>query len=181
MFHLYVAMHQWGPALIYMPRHPKKAWDILFSVWTLLELRYTESCDSLCAGIHRRLHNADDFDRSCLFEALACHSAQKGWLDDAEAFWKEGTSYDAFEVNAWEGIVKVQAAKAHRLVAQGIKRIGERPTTYQVMLPHNGQQLQDDSARSLSRLQKKLRFVLPEQERWRFGIESSSSASASDK
>ena len=78
LFNFYVSLERWTDAARFLPRRPADAQVVLFSMWTLLNLRRLEEAVVLCKSAIRRQEKCrDTFDQSCLMEATACCLAQQ--------------------------------------------------------------------------------------------------------
>ncbi len=171
MFHFYVAMSEFGVAFLYMPLKPRQADDLLYCMWTLLNLRYMDACGDIADRFKRIAEKPkSEFENSCMLEAIGSYGAQKGWFDVAENMWGQAVCHEWFEANAWEGLINVQIAKAHGYADDALKRIAARKPDYDPQLPRNEEQFKLASLKELSRLKQSLNRVLPEKELWRFGI-----------
>ncbi len=172
MFHFYVAMNEFGVAFLYMPLKPREADDLLYCMWTLLHLRYTEGCDGIADRISKIWNKpSSEFECSCLLEAIGSYSAQKGWFEIAENVWQQAVCYEMFEANAWEGLINLQIAKAHAQVDSAQKRFSARKPDYDPTLPRNEELLKIASLKEFGRIKQSLNRALPEKELWRFGTE----------
>lgn len=170
MFHFYVAMEEFGVAFLYMPLKPRQADDLLFCMWTLLHLRYMDACDAIADRIKKIWRKPkSEFEISCVLEAIGSYAAQNGWFDVAESVWEQAVCYELFEANAWEGLIHLQAAKAHGYADDARKRIAARKPDYDPKLPRNEEKLKLTSLKEFGRLKQSLNRVLPEEELWRFG------------
>ncbi|NBR87180.1 MAG: hypothetical protein EB141_16355 [Verrucomicrobia bacterium] len=74
MFHFYVSLNRWTDAVRFLPRRPATAEALLFSMWTLLNLRRIEEAEPLYQASIRKFKRAEDeFEQSCLLEAMGCY------------------------------------------------------------------------------------------------------------
>lgn len=170
MFHFYVSLNEFGAAFIYMPLNPRTAPDLLFNMWTLLHLRYSEESKLLFLKVDQLWRRTDcDFERSCLLEAMASYYAQLGKLEFAERLWSESIELDWFQENAWTGLINIQVAKSHAYSLTAQKRIAERKPDWDPMLPRNEEERKTASIKEFGRIKQSLNCVLPEKELWRFG------------
>jgi len=82
MFNLYVSLNRWTDAARFLPRRPATAEELLFSMWTLLNLRRIEEAEPIYKASVRRFKRVEDeFEQSCLLEAMGCYWAQSWpWL-----------------------------------------------------------------------------------------------------
>ena len=77
MFNLYVSLNHWDDAARFLPKRPTTAEDLLFSMWTLLNLRRMEEAELIYKASVRKFKQVEDeVERSCLLEAIGCYWAQ---------------------------------------------------------------------------------------------------------
>ena len=77
MFNFYVSLERWTDAARFLPRRPATSEQLLFSMWTLLNLRRMEEAGLLYKISIRKFKRAEDeFEQSCLLEAIGCYWAQ---------------------------------------------------------------------------------------------------------
>ena len=170
LFHFYVALGEFGVAFLYMPLKPREADDLLFCMWTLLHLRYMDACDGIAERIKRIWKNPQsEFEISCVLEAIGSYAAQNGWFEVAQSVWEQGKGYEWFEANAWEGLIHLQVAKAHRYTDDARQRMAARKPDYDPTLPRNEERLKLTSLKEFGRIKQSLNRVFPEKELWRFG------------
>ncbi len=170
MFHFYVSLNEFGMAFLYMPLKPRAADDLLFCMWTLLDLRYMDACDDMAERIKRIWNKPkSEFEISCVLEAIGSYAAQNGWFEVAESVWEQAITHELFEANAWTGLINIEIAKAHARVGSAVNRISARKPDYNPMLPRNEEKLKIASLKELGRIQRELNHVLPKNELWRFG------------
>ena len=172
MFHFYVAMEDFGTAYFYMPLKPREADDLLFCMWTLLNLKCTSASTTIAERIKRIWKKPQsEFEISCVLEAIGCYSAQQGWFEVAESIWEQAVCYEMFEANAWQGLINLQIAKAHAHADSAQKRISARIPDYDPTLPRNEELLRTACLKKFGRIKQSLNRVLPEKELWRFGAD----------
>lgn len=176
MFNFYVSLNRWTDAAQFLPRRPATAAELLFSMWTLLNLRRMDEAAALllvCCGKFKRTE--DEFERSCLTEAIAGCLAQKGCWDTAELFWLTGTDLWPFAPQAWGGLVKLHALrgllKANEVfdfVRAECSREDSRASP-NAKVPCTSEQLNELDV-DFHRHAKHLAKVIPAKERWQFGL-----------
>lgn len=170
MFHFYVSLNDLGVAFRFMPLRPRTGMDLVFSMWTLLHLKYGEACDGLYRRVVRLWRKTEcDLEQSCCLEAMAVYYAKRGWLQLAETMWSEGLAFRWFEENAWEGMIKIQVARAIDYAGSAQKRISSRACDWSLILPRNEESRKLTAGKKMASMKQSLHRVLPETELWRFG------------
>lgn len=175
MFNFYVSLNRWTDAARFLPRRPADAQEVLFSMWTLLDLRRMEEAAALCKSAIRRQEKCSDaFDQSCLLEATACCLAQQGCWVAAEYVSEECTQFWPFAPNAWDRLVKIHALRGLMSANEVFGFVTRARRTHECQSPNakvacTTEQLNEldaDFHRQASRLAK----VIPAKERWQFGL-----------
>ena len=161
-------------AVEFLPPCPRNPTDLLFSVWTLLELKRIEEATPIVRKCRRALANcADDFDASQLVEAIGCYLAQSGKWDEAEHVWTLGTGLMPFAPNAWEGLVKIHALRSFLQANEAFAYINDDEfwtDESSGLLPQVMRRARPMYDVTFHRYAKHLAKVVPAKERWRFGL-----------
>jgi hypothetical protein len=174
LFHFYVTLEDWASAHAFLPPRPTIAATLLFSMWTLLEVRKTDEAKKL----HRRCERwwvalEAEFDKSCCLEAIAMYCAQTGQWAEAERVWSAGEQLMPFAPNATEGMVKIHALMAQQKAEAAVARLKSGKLTNGdcgLMLP-SGRGSSKHAEAELRRCARHLAKVVPDRERWRFGLD----------
>lgn len=173
LFHFYVSVADWNAAFSFLPKKPTTCADLLFSMWTLLELRKTDEAKKIFRKCRRELHpDLDEQDMSSLTEAMASHLAQSGDWPAAARFWRLGSQLESFAPNAWEGLIKLHAYDGLLQANEAFDAIRSEEfwdSSTDVMLPGNTNEIRRLLDKKFHRLAKHLAKVIPAKERWRFG------------
>ena len=175
LFNFYVSLARWTDAARFLPRRPAAAQEVLFSMWTLLNLRRIEEAAVLCKSAIRRQEKCDDaFDQSCLLEATACCLAQQGCWVAAEFVSEECTQFWPFAPNAWERLVKIHALRGLMSANDVFKFVSRARRTHECQSPNTNvpcaaEQLNDLDV-DFHRHARHLAKVIPAKERWQFGL-----------
>jgi hypothetical protein len=189
LFHFYVALNDSKAARAFLPSNPTEPTDLLFSIWTLLTLRETEKAKPIYRKCRRFLRNlsarriADsefEFVAGILIEAVASYLAHIRRWDEAQEFWRLGSTFGPFTTNALDGLVKLHALRA--LLETGkVSEILRDEEFWQedfpVMLPGNRQTTRAEVEKRFRRYEKHLTKVVPVKERWQFGLSVESNPS----
>ena len=176
MFNFHVSMNRWEAAARFMPRRPATAMELLFSVWTLLNLKKVQEAGDLLKLNTRRFRKSDsDFDQSCLMEATACYAAQDGNWEAAELVCERSTGFWPFAPNAWERLVKIHALRGLLKANEVFDFVRvERDRTDSRVSPNAKAPCPPERLHELDvdfhRHAKHLAKVIPARERWRFGL-----------
>ena len=176
MFNFYVSMNRWEDAARFMPRRPATAMELLFSVWTLLNLKKVQEAGDLLKLNTRRFRKSEhDLDQSCLMEATACYAAQDGNWEAAEFVCERSTGFWPFAPNAWERLVKIYALRGLLKANEVFDFVrGERDRTDSRVSPNAKAPCTPERLNELDvnfhRHAKHLAKVVPAKERWRFGL-----------
>ena len=176
MLHFYVSLEDWKKAAIFVPKRTNNTTDLLFSMWTWLQLKEMEKAQIICKKclrMLRKVDSCDDFVASSLLEAVASYHAQAGDWDFAERAWKCGRKYPWFVENAWEGLVRLHAYRSFLEAnnafesVKGIDFLEDKKMA--LMLPGNSIERSALVDKKFHRYAKHLAKVIPAKERWRFG------------
>ena len=186
MFWLFVSVKDWKSAERYIPERTSDPTDLLFSMWTLLNLRR----DSEAAGLYRRcrriwrrriksnsveevLDPDKELDNAALIEAMASYLAQAGQWKDASLWWSMGQCLSPFAENAWEGLLKLHAVKAIQIGKEAIEVAEKTGLGYDdvpLMLPGLRKSGIEEFKHRFQGFKQHLFKVVPETELWRFGV-----------
>ena len=176
MFNLYVSLSRWNEAARFLPRRPATSEQLLFSMWTLLNLRRMEEAGVLYKISIRRFKRAEDeFEQSCLLEAIGCYWAQNRDWGAAEYACQRGADCWPFAPQAWQRLVKIQAARGWQMATELSAAIdqerSERKTDSSPASTNHGtaKDLAEQKA-LLNRQASRLAKVVPAKERWQFGL-----------
>ncbi|MEN9574440.1 MAG: hypothetical protein RL514_2295 [Verrucomicrobiota bacterium] len=176
MFNLYVSLNRWNDAARFLPRRPATAEELLFSMWTLLNLRRMEEAEPLYRASIRKFRQVEDeFEQSCLLEAIGCYWAQNRDWGAAEYACARGADCWPFAPQAWQRLVKIHAARgwqmATELCALIEQECSERATGSSPTSSNHGTAEDLDEQKSLlERQAARLTKVVPAKERWQFGL-----------
>jgi hypothetical protein len=177
MFNFYVSLHRWNDAARFLPRRPSTAEELLFSMWTLLNLRRMEEAELIYQASVRRFKRVEDdeFEQSCLLEAIGCYWAQKRDWGAAEYACERGADCWPFAPQAWQRLVKIQAVRGWQIATELSALIdqerSERETGSSPTSTNHGtaEELAEHKA-LLQRQATRLAKVVPAKERWQFGL-----------
>ena len=176
MFNLYVSLNRWNDAARFLPRRPDTAEELLFSMWTLLNLRRMEAAEPLYRASVRKFRRVEDeFEQSCLLEAMGCYWAQNQDWGAAEYACERGADCWPFAPQAWQRLVKIQAVRgwhlATELSALIAQECSDRDTGSSPAASNHGtaEDLAEQKA-LLDRQATRLAKVVPARERWQFGL-----------
>jgi len=112
MFHFYVSLNLWEDAGHFLPKKPASAHELLFSMWTLLQLDRVTEAGNLRMACCRLLNKAGpDFEQSCMIEAMGAYLMKTRDLDLGEKYWWLGTDLWPFAPQAWERLAKLHAMR----------------------------------------------------------------------
>ena len=176
MFNLYVSLNRWTDAARFLPRRPATAEELLFSMWTLLNLRRIEEAEPLYRASVRKFRRVDDeFDQSCLLEAMGCYWAQNQDWGAAEYACERGADCWPFAPQAWQRLVKIQAVRGWHLATELSVLIGQECSERQAgtsptSCNHGTAEDLDEQKALLDRQASRLAKVVPAKERWQFGL-----------
>ena len=176
MFNFYVSINRWEAAARFMPRRPATSEQLLFSMWTLLNLRRMEEAAALLHRVRRCFgRTKDEFERSCLLEATGCLFAQEGDWGQAESVSGRATEFWSFAPNAWERLVKIHSLRGLLTANEVFNFLRvERDRTDSRVSPNAKAPCSPERLNELDvnfhRHAKHLAKVVPAKERWRFGL-----------
>ena len=177
MLHFYVSIKDWKKAANFVPKRTNDPMDLLFSMWTWLELKEIEKAKIICKKCLRLLRKVDpddDFVASSLLEAVASYHAQTGDWHQAERVWKYGRKYPWFAENAWEGLVRLHAYRGFLEANNAFESVKGKDfledKNLALMLPDNSSERSAQVDKIFHRYAKHLAKVIPAKERWRFGL-----------
>ena len=174
MFGFYVTLEDWDAAHRFLPKRPVHAAELLFSMWTLLNLnKPAKLVQRQCL---RALKSADEpFALSNLLEALASYHAHQGELDAAEHYWKQSAGLEPFAHKALAGLVEIAAVRGQLLAKAGLLQIEkfrkEGVDEEAVILPNNRGSALEKAARDLKRYQTILQKIVPPRKLRDFGVD----------
>ena len=175
MFNFYVSMNRWTDAALFLPRRPATSEQLLFSMWTLLNLRRLEEATALSKACYRRfIRTNDEFEESCIAEAIAACEAQNGSWGAAETIWQLGADRWPFAPQAWEGLVKLNALRGLLTANQVFRFVSRARRTHECQSPNAKVPCAPEQLevldRDFHRHAKQLAKVIPAKERWQFGL-----------
>jgi len=174
LFHFYASLPDWESAFEHRPRNPTTASDLLFSMWTFLELREMKLAKALVPKCKKALEVCqDEQDGSSLIEAVACYFAQAADWDKAVEMWEYGERAMPFAPNAWEGILKINALKAFLKANEVFQFVREDEPWEKLdvaFMARSGGSARLKADKLFHRYAKHLAKVVPAKERWRFGV-----------
>lgn len=176
MFNFYVSLNRWTDAARFLPRRPATAEELLFSMWTLLNLRRMEEAAALLHRVRRCFgRTKDEFERSCLLEAAGCLFAQEGDWGQAESVSERAKEFWPFAPNAWERLVKIHSLRgllSANEVFDFVRRERDRADSH--LSPNAKASCTSERLNELDlnfhRHAKHLAKVIPAKERWQFGL-----------
>ena len=182
MLSFYVAREDWRSAEHHVPTKSDNPIELLFAMWTLLELRrdraarcIEQQCRRFCSIARFPRDKIPDFEMAiaAIIEAIACSCAQRGKWDEAAAWWWQGTTIRPFTANAWEGLVKLQTLEAISITKQALESAEEMDWLFAdeifLQLPHAAAQPRHQAdKRRFEKYESHLSRVVPENERFRF-------------
>ena len=174
VLYFYVSIRAWKKASGFVPKRTNDPTELLFSMWTWLELKEMEKAHPLCRKCRRQLqatNPGDELAVGSLLEALGSYYAQTGDWHLAEQAWKSGQDYSPFAENAWDGLVKLHAYRG--LLQANVAFDSARANIFSdddnLMLPGNSAGRCAWIDKKFHRPAKYLARVIPAKERWRFG------------
>lgn len=176
MFNLYVSLNRWTDAARFLPRRPATSEQLLFSMWTLLNLRRMEEAEPLYRASIRKFKRAEEeFEQSCLLEAIGCYWAQNRDWGAAEYACERGADYWPFAPQAWQRLVKIHAVRGWQMATELSVLIdqecSERETGSSPAASNHGTAEDLDEQKALlDRQASRLAKVVPAKERWQFGL-----------
>ena len=176
MFNLYVSLNRWTDAARFLPRRPATSEQLLFSMWTLLNLRQIEEAEPLYRASVRKFRRVEDeFEQSCLLEAMGCYWAQNQDWGAAEYACETGADCWPFAPQAWQRLVKIQAVRGWHLATElsalidqvsSDRETGSSPTSTN----HGTAKDLVEQKALLDRQATRLAKVVPPKQRWQFGL-----------
>ena len=174
LFHFYVSVKDWKAAREFIPKRTNNPADLMFSMWTNLNLKEIEKTDEISKKCLRLIRKeTDDFFKSCLLEALGSYFAQTGKWEAAEQAWKTGQEFPSFVENAWDGLVKLHAYRgfleANNAFESSKGKDFLEDNKAALMLPDNSTKRSAWVDKRFRRYAKHLAKVIPAKERWKFG------------
>ena len=184
MLGFYVSREEWKSAEHYVPETSSNAVELLFAMWTLLELRRDSSAERIyrqClkawrAGSGRWVEPRDEDEEmkiSALIEAIASYFAQVGRWRDAADWYEKGIYVRPFTPQAWEGLLKIATIRAINAAKCAQKFSVEEDwyfaneTALQIPRAAGKPKHQDDQRR-FRKFEAQLSRVVPENERFHF-------------
>jgi tetratricopeptide (TPR) repeat protein len=182
MLSFYVAREDWHAAEHHVPAKSDNPIELLFAMWTLLELRRDraarriyQQCRQFWSTATIPRDQVADFEMeiSANIEAIACYCAHRGNWDEAAAWWWKGTTVRPFTPNAWDGLVKLQALEALSITLRALESAEERDWFFAdetfLQLPHAAAQPRRQAEkRRFEKYESHLSRVIPDNERFRF-------------
>ena len=176
MFNLYVSLNRWNDAARFLPRRPATAEELLFSMWTLLNLRRMEEAELIYKASVRKFRRVEDeFEQSCLLEAMGCYWAQNRDWGAAEYACERGADFWPFAPQAWQRLVKIQAARGWQMATElfslvGLESSQQIPGASTTSTNHGTAKDLVEQKTLLDRQAARLAKVVPAKERWQFGL-----------
>lgn len=176
MLNFYVSLNRWTDAARFLPRRPATAEELLFSMWTLLNLRRMEEAEPLYKASVRKFKRAEDeFEQSCLLEAMGCYWAQNQDWGAAEYACERGADCWPFAPQAWQRLVKIQAVRGWHLATELSTLIaqecsGRDSDSSPTSTNHGTAEDLAEQKALLDRQASRLAKVVPAKERWQFGF-----------
>lgn len=175
MLSFYVSLSRWDDAARFLPSRPATAEELLFSMWTLLNLRRQDEATALSRVCFRRFKRTDDeFEKSCLAEAMACCLAQAGSWETAELFWEAGTEFWPFAPQAWERLVQLHALRGLMAANEVFEFVRRARSIHECQSPNAKVSCASEQLEDLDRdfhcKAAQLARVIPAKERWHFGL-----------
>ena len=176
MFNFYVSLNRWTDAARFLPRRPATAEELLFSMWTLLNLRRMEEAEPLYRASVRKFRRVEDeFEQSCLLEAMGCYWAQNRDWGAAEYACERGADFWPFAPQAWQRLVKIHAARGWQMATELSVLIDQECSELEKAgLPtscnHGTAEDLAEQKALLDRQASRLAKVVPAKERWQFGL-----------
>jgi len=145
-------------------------------MWTLLNLRRIEEAEPLYKASIRMFRRVEDeFEQSCLLEAIGCYWAQNRDWGAAEYACQRGADCWPFAPQAWQRLVKIQAARGWQMATELSALIDQECSELEKAgLPTSGNygtaKDLDEQKALLNRQASRLAKVVPAKERWQFGL-----------
>ena len=176
MFNFYVSLNRWTDAARFLPRRPASAEELLFSMWTLLNLRRMEEAELIYKATIRKFRRVEDeFEQSCLLEAIGCYWAQNRDWGAAEYACERGADCWPFAPQAWQRLVKIQAVRGWQMATELSVLIdqerSDRETGRSPAASNHGTAAGLAEQKTLlDRQATRLAKVVPAKERWQFGL-----------
>jgi tetratricopeptide (TPR) repeat protein len=174
MLGFYVSVRDWNKASQFIPARPRAAQDLLFTMWTLLNLRRMDEARAIeRKSIKLLLKSEDRFETSMLLDALADYYAQTGHWAEAEVCWQLSPPEEPFFDTAACRLVQLQAMQGMRNANLGLSTLAgleALPDEHALMLPGNQRERFEEIHKELTRYEKALKRVVPEKEFWEFGV-----------
>ncbi|MEN9602616.1 MAG: hypothetical protein RIS56_2222 [Verrucomicrobiota bacterium] len=176
MFNFYVSLSRWNEAARFLPRRPATSEQLLFSMWTLLHLRRMEEAELIYRASVRKFRRVEDeFEQSCLLEAIGSYWAQNRDWGAAEYACARGADYWPFAPQAWQRLVKIHAVRGWQMATElsvlidqerSERETGSSPTSCN----HGTAEDLVEQKALLDRQASRLAKVVPVKERWQFGL-----------
>jgi tetratricopeptide (TPR) repeat protein len=173
LFHFYVSVRDWNSAFSFLPKKPETCADLLFTMWTLLELRKNNEAKNIFRRCQRALRPPlDELDLSSLGEAMASYLVQTGNWEAAARIWNQNAQLETFAPDAWEGLIKLHAYRGLLQANEAFDAIKHEKfwdSSTEVTLPGNSKQIRTLLDKKFHRYAMHLAKVVPANERWKFG------------
>ena len=174
MLSFYVSIRDWQAAATFVPTRPETPHDLVFTMWTLLNLRRVHEARAVQRKCLRLLRATPErFEASLLLDALADYHAQIGELDPAESYWSVSPPEQPLFQSAAQGIVQVQAVRGKYWVAAAQRALGDSDVPLgdhtELVLPGNAKNLARNTSKDLNKYLAAFERIVPEKEMWRFG------------
>ena len=145
-------------------------------MWTLLNLRRIQEAEPIYKASVRKFRRVEDeFEQSCLLEAMGCYWAQNRDWGAAEYACERGADFWPFAPQAWQRLVKIQAVRGWQmatelsvLIVQECSELEKAGLT--ASCNHGTAEDLVEQKTLLDRQAARLAKVIPAKERWQFGL-----------
>ncbi len=176
MLSFYVSIRDWQAAAAFVPTRPETPHELVFTMWTLLNMRRIHEARPIQRKCLRLLRvTRDRFEASMLLDALADYHAQIGELDSAESYWSVSPPEQPLFQSAAQALVQAQAVRGKYWVAAVQRAVEDSDAPLgdhtELILPGNADSLSRRTFKKLTRYLAALESIVPEMEMWRFGVE----------
>jgi hypothetical protein len=174
MLGFYVSLKDWATAEQFLAKRPKSADDLMFTMWTFLELRKLKKAKPICRKCLKMLMvTKDRFTGSMLLDALGDYYAQIGDLDNAETASITSPPEEPLFDSAAARLVQIQAVRGRIYATLAQKKLGRGASDeLDLMLPGNRKARSTAVHGKLEQYKSALHRIVPKDELWRFGASS---------
>ena len=145
-------------------------------MWTLLNLRRIQEAEPIYKASVRKFRRVEDeFEQSCLLEAMGCYWAQNRDWGAAEYACERGADFWPFAPQAWQRLVKIQAARGWQMATElsslvGLESSQQISGASTTSTNHGTAEDLAEQKALLDRQATRLAKVVPAKERWQFGL-----------